>query len=544
MIKLPDLTDHPRRFWIALAGAVTLGVALRLMLIIASGWRIDYDEAMIGLLGLRVLRGQWMAFIPAQPTLGAIEPYLLAPLFITLFGASPLTLRLLSLMLAAAYILTTAEVGRAAFCQRVGALAGLLAAVTPPYMMIASLKTWGATIETIILGNLLFIAAGYVIAPARTHQQRGIGLAAIGLIAGVMFWIAWLGSYYLIPAGVIILWRGRGVLFRGWWAALIGFALGSLPFWTYNFTHDWTTFHAVLGGQALTGAERGAVLAHAWEDLLPRLVSGDPAWRVSGPRGLTLLMIVYYLSLLALPVWAMRSDGSPPGRVSVRWMLAFFIVTLPAIYLASGYSRNALNPWGLDATGRYVVMLHTALPVGAAALAVRHWRNVLARILPPVAVSGVLALNLLGIFRLDPVIAFNSPYYDRLPTTLDPLIAYLDEQGINRVWTDVGIAHVLMFETGERIIAADYYDARIAGGLVRFPDALTAVESAQRVAFVVVVTPGQQNPPIQQALDAVGIPYSQARISPTLAVYIPTERIDPAQIAVGLGYQYWISPTP
>ena len=35
---------------------------------------LDYDEAMIGLLTMRVLRGEFPVFIPAQATLGAVEP--------------------------------------------------------------------------------------------------------------------------------------------------------------------------------------------------------------------------------------------------------------------------------------------------------------------------------------------------------------------------------------------------------------------------------------------------------------------------------------
>src|SRR5690606_18631606 len=77
----------PFSIWMLIA--VVIGILIRLALIIPSGWRMDYDEAMVGLLGLRVLRGEFMAFIPAQATLGAIEPYLLAPLF-GLLGATPL----------------------------------------------------------------------------------------------------------------------------------------------------------------------------------------------------------------------------------------------------------------------------------------------------------------------------------------------------------------------------------------------------------------------------------------------------------------------
>jgi hypothetical protein len=269
-------------------------------------------------------------------------------------------------------------------------------------------------------------------------------------------------------------------------------------------------------------------------------VSGDPTWRVSGPRGLTILLGLYYGSLLCLLAWPLWRSRFPQNRSSLRWMLAIFVLVVPILYLFSGYSRNALNRWGLDATGRYVLMLHTALPIGVAALvtAISRWRVIGSRLLATSIVLLAIGLNGLGMLRLDPVVAFDSPYYNRLPTSLDPLIEALDAHGITHVWVDAGIGQVLVFQTRERIIAADYYDAYIAGGLVRFPDALAEVEAAPRAVFVVPIMAGQTDPPIRRALDAAGVDYTAIQVTPTLMLYIPKQRIDPATIAPGLGYQY------
>jgi hypothetical protein len=557
---------HKHRFVIILGFAILVGLALRLALIVRSGWRIDYDEAMIGLLGLRVLRGQWMAFIPAQPTLGAIEAYLLAPVF-AILGAGPVTFRLVSLALAAAYIASTGLVARRAYGERAGGLAALLASIAPPYMLITSLRTWGATIETIILGNLLLLAVADLTPWPPLQIWRGGNsknhwkskLLLTGLIAGVMFWIAWLGFYYFIPAALVLLVRGRRVLARGWWLMGIGFLVGSLPFWIFNLSHSFATVSTALGGGAMTGAERSAVLEHAWVDLLPRLVSGDPAWQVSGPRGLSLLQWLYYGGALSLLAWPLLRRPFPQRGASARWMLAIFVLAVPAVYLFTGYSRNALNPWGLDATGRYVVMLHTALPIGVAALAsaistrkvkftAENAKSVEGKtnsrlFLPAARTAGlsivlvVLGLNGLGALRLDPLAAFASPYYDRLPASLEPLIEALDAHGIRYVWTDIGLGQVLTFETNERIIAADYHDAAV-GGLVRFPDALEAVKTAPLAAFAYPIMAGQTAPPIQRALDAAGVPYTAIQVTPTLMLYIPDRRVDPSTVAQGLGYQY------
>jgi len=186
-----------------------------------------------------------------------------------------------------------------------------------------------------------------------------------------------------------------------------------------------------------------------------------------------------------------------------------------------------------------VLMLHSVLPIGAAALAV--WlarRGPFARLAAAAVLTSVISLNLLGSLRTDPVTGFASPYYTRQPETLDPLIALLDEEGIRHVWTDVGIAHVLMFETGERILAADWYDIYGARGLVRFPEVPQRIYEAEHVAFVEVVLPDQRFTRFEQAFRDAGIPYRCVRVTPDLLVIIPRERIDPALVGDGLGYQF------
>lgn len=538
-MRLHDVRDRLADFRIVLAVSITIGVLLRLVLIVQSGWRIDYDEAMMGLLGRHVLRGEWVAFVPAQATLGALEAYPLALSF-AIFGASVVSFRLVSLIFAAGYILTIGWLARRMFDARVGSIAAMLAAIAPPYMLITGLKTWGVTIETIVLGNVLLLIIGRAIGAAATDRSRRIDLALAGLVAGLMFWLAWLSVYYLLPAIAILLWRGRRALRSGWWIALIAFAIGSAPFWIVNVRESFRTFAIAFKPSPPQPGAFEAVIAHFGSDLIPRLVTGDPSWQTSGPRGELVLVALYYVGALSLLIWARWGPWHDRAGSSLRWMLALFVIALPIIYFASGFSRNALNPWGIDATGRYVLMLHTALPIGLAALsvAIGRVRAPGAKLIAITIVVLVAGLNLLGNLRLNAIKAFDSPYYSRLPDSLSPLIAYLDEQDISHVWTDVGIAQVLMFETNERIIAADYHDAYLAGGLIRFPDALAAVKAAPKIAFVVPVLPDQSDPPLQRALDAAGVRYTHVRVLPTLAVYVPDQPIDPAVIAPGLGYQY------
>ncbi|MEL7672414.1 MAG: glycosyltransferase family 39 protein [Chloroflexota bacterium] len=520
----------------AIALAVIAGLALRLALLIGSGWRYDYDEGMAGLQALHILDGERPVFHPGQPYLGAAESYLLAGLF-ALFGPGAVTLKLAPWLLAGVYIALTGWLGARIFGPRAGALSGLLAALAPAYLLVTGLKTWGATAETLALGSLLLVLTTYVTDSACPDHQRARALVALGLTGGLAFWISWLIAFYAVPVAIVLLIYARGPLRRSGWAAALAFIGGSLPFWTYNLAHGGATFRYLLSSQGDTWGNAWAVLDHLSYDLAPRLVSGDPAWRVLSWPATWWLQIVYQGALVGLIALAWRGRGTPgqPGRA----LLALFALLLPAIYVLSGYGNHALNAHGFDATGRYVLMAHSVFPVGVAAIAARLARSArLGRAVAAAILSSVMALNLLGAARLDPVTDWTSPYYTRQPATLDPLIAFLDAHGIRHVWTDVGVAHVLMFETQERILAADWYDIYGARGIVRFPDAPLAIATAERVAFVEVILPGQTDTPFERAFDRLGAQYTAARPSPDLLVIVPARPVDPALLGDGIGYQF------
>jgi hypothetical protein len=513
------------------------GLGLRLLLLVEAGWRYDYDEGMVGLQVLRILRGARPFFHPGQPYLGALESYLSAPLF-AVFGANAVTLKIVPWLLAGGYVGTTGWLGWLAFDRQVGALSALLAACAPAYLLVVGMKTWGATAETLALGNLSLIGAAYCLDRTRPRHVRQRAAILLGLVGGVACWVSWLIAFYAGPVLAVCLWRGRDVMRRAWWRVGLAFLAGSAPFWWYNLAHDLATVRYLLSDQGATGSNLWAVLDHLNYDLAPRLVSGDPSWHLLSWPATWWLQIVYEGGLVALVI-AARHGPWPEARRPARVMLALFAVCLPVTYLLSGWGNHALNEFGFDATGRYVLMIHSVLPVGAAALVIglARWRRRL-RFPAAVVVASVLALNLLGAARINPVQVFVSPYYTRQPATLEPLIDFLDAQSIRYVWADVGVAHVLMFETEERILAADWYDIYGAKGLVRFPEVPLKIAQADRVAFVEVILPGQTDTRFEEAFRTTGVPHIVARITPDLLVIVPLMPIDPAVVSDGLGYQF------
>jgi hypothetical protein len=531
-----------RKFTAALLLAVLLGLAIRWLVLRGASWRIDFDEGMVGLQVLRLLRGEFTIFHPGQPYLGNVESYLIAPFF-ALFGANNPTLKLIPLLLSGAYIATIGLLGKAAFSARVGALAALAAAIAPTYMVVLGLKAWGSTIETLVLGNLLLLMTIRLV-HGTDHPTRDWAL--LGLIGGLAFYISWLSAFFGIPAALILFAHLRRTGRKAWrWVTLcmIMVIIGSLPLWLFNLRGGWATFVFLLGGEkgsSIVNAPR--ILKHFTLDLAPRLVSGDPAWHILSSPATWALVAIYGLGLSTLIFTRNRRD---------HWLLTSFVVCFLPAYILSGFGNNALNSFGIDATGRYVLMLHSVLPIGLALLADRLTSNPLrpplsklwrggrgVRFLASAPLILTLTLNLVGLTRIDPTPVFTSPYYRDQPAALQPLIDLLDARKIDHIWTDVGIAHVLMFETHERILAADYYDTYYANGPIRFPEVIASVARAERVAYVELIRPGQRDTHIERAFEAAGIAYERLTPTPELLVIIPDTRVDPATVLPGLGFQY------
>lgn len=526
--KLWTFQTKSFKYWIIFW--LVIGVMLRLVVIIQAGWRIDFDEAFNGLLAFDILDGEFPLFTPPEVVGGTGSPYLLAMIF-SVFGSSAITFRLLSLIWSGLYIVSIGWLAKTAYNQRVAIFAMGFASLAPPYMQFVGMKLWSSYIETILLSNLLFIATFYLL-NSTSHQKQLRWMILTGLIAGVMFWLTWVGFYYFVPIGLILLWKGRAVLFRLGWLGLVAFLVGSAPFWIFNIPQGMPTFMRFSSDAPMTTEQISGVLGDFITTRFPILVSGHPTWGYSASGLAVVIAIVYAIGLIF--ILRKVNQGNP-----LTVMLTIFVFSVPILYAFSTNSRNALpefNPWGIDATGRYILMLHSVLPIGVALLIDRLW--IWRKQIGLIAFISLLAMNTFGTLTVNPFRAFDSPYYDRLPPDLSPLINFLDERDIHHAWVDGGIGHVLMFLTQEDMLTEDYHSVFLAGGLLRKPDILEQIQSANPTVFITPIYEGQPNPPLQQALENADIPYEMVRVTPTIAVYIIEDILDPMQIAGGLGYQY------
>jgi 4-amino-4-deoxy-L-arabinose transferase-like glycosyltransferase len=542
---------RPRVFWrwvvVALVGMILVALAVRLSLLLRSNWLLEGDDALSALMALSVLDGDRPIMLKNQTYAGAWEPYAMAVSY-ALFGISRVSAKLPALVGSMALIGTTSLLAREVAGTAAACFAAVLAALPPVYVLVLSLKPWAPYTEVIVFGTLCLTCAlrlawpgghldteasagPYSTTRSAPARHDGWWALACGVCGGLALWMHPLAVAYLIAALIVLVARVRG----GRWsivaaAGLAGFSLGGLPIWLFNVQTGGATFRFVANGTQGQTADRGAVLAAWWNNDLPR---GAGLWHPWGPSPFVLgfaiaifVVVGVFCALVARRHISLRPlDG-----------VLILLTLMPTLLVFSGFGGPALNPYGFDATGRYTPPIWSALAVvlGSALGVVWQVRRAVA-----VGLSLVpLAVNAAGLQAIDPLEAFQSPYWDRLPADNAPLLAILRDEHVNGVWMNHWAGQPLMFDAranGQALIAYDWYDVE-AGGIDRYPEYRPLVEQAERPAFVLVTD--EAEPELERTLRLMGITFVERRSSPYVVVIPTSRRVHPSEVTAALDYRY------
>jgi hypothetical protein len=398
------------------------------------------------------------------------------------------------------------------------------------YALVLSLKPWAPYTEVVLLGSLCLTCCIRLAWPRACQRDARWALGA-GVCGGLALWMHPLAVWYLAAAGLTLVAHIRG---RRWLTLLgwggLAFAVGALPIWVYNLLTGAATLRFVLNGTQGQTADRAAVLSTWWSNDLPR---GAGLWHPWGPSPvvLGLAMAVVITAALGWAVVGRRGVHLRP----LDAVLAL-LVLIPVIYVLSGFGGPSLNPYGFDATGRYTPPIWGGLAVvgGGALAALWQLRRWLAIAIGSIA----LAVNLVGLLLVDPLAAFQSPYWDALPADNGPLLATLRAEQVEHVWLNHWAGQPVMFDAraaGQRLFAYDWYDGQ-AGGIDRFPEYLPTVRQAARPAFVLVTA--EAEPELERALRLMGVSFIEHRAAPYVVVIPTSRRVDPSEVTAALDYRY------
>ncbi|HLB45536.1 MAG TPA: glycosyltransferase family 39 protein [Anaerolineales bacterium] len=529
-------------FWRDNAGlfiALALAVVLKALLLALDAFPFNADEAVVALMARHILQGERPAFFYGQAYLGSTDAWLIAGAFL-IFGQRVLAIRIVQAALYLGTIATTYLLGLKVFANRWVATASALLLAAPTVLVtLYTTATLGGYGETLLIGNILLLWTLRL----REKSRPYIEWLSFGVLAGFGFWTFGFLGVYLVPIGAALIFHHREhgdhrelkskfLLVNSvvsYFLALLGFAVGSSPWW-------WATLFGAatvseLGGAAIAGAsQQGPVTAIAFRIFglfvlgLPVVVGIRPPWAV---RWLALP-----LALVAIPVfigaviWLARTSRSEWPKMLLGGVCLTLIVAF------------VFTPFGNDPSGRYFLPLMPPLALFTADLL-----NWIRREYPRAALgllAAMLAFNLWG--NLDSAFTFPpgiTTQFDGvaqvnmrdMPAVMDFLLEHGETRGYSNYWVTFPMA----FLSNEKLIysaALPYHlDFRYTPRYDRYAPYREAVAASDRVAYITTRHPALDER-LRAGLNALGVSYAEAAFGDYHIFYQLSRRVTPDEVGI------------
>ncbi len=482
--------------------AVALGLAFRVFYGPWGALSVDSDEAVGGLMGMHVLRGEFPVFYWGQSYMGSAEAYLHAVSF-EIAGAGPATLRIKPLVVGIAEILAVYGLARTTGDRRLALGAAAFFSLAPPFLILHSISAKANHNETLLLGTLILLGTIRLLGEEDAVRRKSRSLA-LGFLAGFAWWTHLLIVYYLLPAAIALLWLGWGrIRWKEGIAAVAGFAAGGLPFWVYNASHSWASFALV----------RTEETAGFWRNL--SFLAGDRMSFVlslnyltdAGLKWFSSVLLFAWLVLLAAVVitglWAFVARDAGDSRKGLLVLCALFIVSMAAILATSRYGQPAMGT-------RYILPIYSVLPLAVILLisvVERRRRGFLA----------ILAGGFLGFHLVLNILAVRTHYAGEAGETsrreTDEAIAYMRSRGIQGAYADYWVSYHLTFHAGEEIVVSPIAEAG------RYPPHAAFLESASNVAYVFRPGGKVREEDFHRGLESISVIFERKTMGDTVIVH-------------------------
>ena len=560
-----------RTHWagLALSLIILAGAALRLYILFKSHFIGDGDEALTGVMALDIQKGEFPAFTYGQPYMAATEAYFTALVYY-LTGFHSWGMKVAPFLASLGIIWANYLLPRRFLDSRLaGLFAAALTAFPSLYFAVLSLRSYNHYTETMLGGQLLLLVAGIILwgnPPDTKEQTRGkwgytrrewLLWAALGLLAGVNFYGHGLALFYFLPVIFFLFLKDKLFFLRPTaLATILGFMVGSFPWWLYNLLTNWHTLGYYFKPPDPNKKAALDVLQHFSDFSWPLATGAYNYWFVTPAFIGIFLNVVFSLCLV---VWLIARRRGIAGwfRLSFKPsqpidLLLLLALLAPVTYLVWGFGNVAFTD--LDTTGRYLVPIMSILPAiiggGLAKFsqslpgklsALRKFsdtrRKAAAYGLGLILLLGVIGGNLALYRGVDYVSVFQSAYFPQLRPPVDnaPLINYLKAQDIEYATCNHWVGNRIILDSAEAVKCVDYHDLSV-GGLDRFERYSQAIKArGLRVAFVLLNLADGAGP-IEARLKALSVTYTRQDFPPYIVI-IPTSRpVSPDEVIEQLHY--------
>jgi hypothetical protein len=530
--------------WWVLAAIVLLGIALRLYLLASSRLIIEADEALVGLQAFGILRGERPIFYPGQTYGGSLESYLVAGVFL-LFGASPLTLKVVPFLFSVLFIVVTYLLATEIYQPRVGLLSALLVALCPLLLTAFSQKTWGGYSETPVLGSLALLLLVRLLYGRREGKGAWRAALALGLVSGLGFWINPQYFYYALPVLLCLLLAVRRVGVGGIAAFGAGGIVGGLPLLAASLSRSASSTSSLSAAGVVPAGDLWpsvtAAARYFVSDALPTLWGLRPIKGEMVPT-LAFVVIPIYLSAVLASLWWAGRDLKARRDNPASVLMVTLILAPPVLMLAALTNGNwtAIIP-DSGILARYLLSFYSVVPILVAAFIWRVKESTGSKAVAGVLIALLLAVNLWSNLSVDPVDAMRCVFENvPLPASNRDLIAFLEREGIRSAYTDHWIGYRLMFETHEQVVTFDYVDSLY--GMDRIPEYGRQVEASLAPPAYILFNPGwDRTPRLERRLQELGVQYEKKSFPPLeyIVYYHLSRKVHPSEVMEGLVWPYY-----
>jgi 4-amino-4-deoxy-L-arabinose transferase-like glycosyltransferase len=494
-----------------LSAALALSFALKGTLVAMGVVDFTSDEGVVSLMARHITQGQWPVFYYGEAYVGSLGATIIAAAFV-LVGESVATVRIVQMVLYAGCILCTCLLARRIYDQKAAFATALMMALPPVMITLYTTVAIGAYGEILFLGAFLLWAGHRLV-----HEcaDKWIWWLVWGAVAGLGFWSLGLIVVYVMP--VVLLWI-RHFAWRRWplyLLAILGFVVGSSPWWIYDFTHNHAALRVLYDPSSPIQIQAAFTLAERLTGLtllgLPALVGLRFPWAAE--------YILIYLAPLILTFYVIVLIGNgrqwptlpPKSRTGISILVLF----------AAGFVLFFVGTrFGIDATGRYLLPLYPPLCIMVGG----WWTGLRPRLRTAgsVALALVLAFNLAGVALAarDPV-GLTTQFIPALQVGNaydEELIAFLLDNGMPYGYSHHWVSFKIAFLSQEQVVLAPLLPFRINAyddpdRANRYPPYAAAAESAVDPVYVTSNQPWLDDL-LRQRFSAQGIYYEVTTIGP------------------------------
>lgn len=524
---------------------------LLILLAVAAVWKawilmgdavpFNGDEAIVGIMARHILlNGERPAFFYGQAYMGSLDAYLVAAGF-AIFGVHIWVIRMVQVLLYLAVLATSVLIGKRLLGSWLsGFIGAALLAIPPVNVTLYTTASLGGYGEALLIGNLVLLSGLSWLRQIERSQASIIILKALvfGGCIGLGLWANGLTLIYSIPmaAAVLVVMIQQRVkllaIFRGVLLALVGFAIGSLPWWLYAFDQGLSALMRELLGSNVA-VESGTWLARTGQHLLNLVVLGGsvtfgfrPPWEV---RWLALpllpFVLVFWLGILFFFFKQFKDSDQKPGR----WLLVGILGTFCAGFLFTSF--------GVDPSGRYFLPVYWVFAMAAGAV-------LTALMLPPAWKSVLVALVIVFqawgtvdcVMRNPP--GLTTQFY--APTVYDhrsypELIEFLEEHGETRGYTTYWVSYPLAFRSQEQLIFSPrlpyHTDLGYSGRDDRYLPYTEQVASSKKVAFITARN-AELDVYLRDRFSQLGIQWKEQTIGDFHVFYALSKAVRPNELGI------------